>query len=243
MIILQVATWAHVVGAIIRILLVLTSFRWPDMSKVYFHFEVAMLLIDQGLVTSDSSDAEDRICLLTVTIVALCHQYYFLPSFAAIAVKQVFYSTLASYLFRQPLKQAVSNFFLMLTQQVAVLIINQIIINTAGQLVTEAECLREDLFDEHHDAVVIIDQKSNQVRAINRRATESHVGHIIKHILDEPVFAPCSRLIDKKAQFTSHLAFIKQLNELDHSITLRQIIESEAQRGFSGQFSSYRIYQ
>ena len=51
-------------SCLVRLLLLLVSFKWPKVCKMFLAFEIATLLIDKGLVRNQDYDTMNYILLL-----------------------------------------------------------------------------------------------------------------------------------------------------------------------------------
>ena len=78
---LPVAMWAHIVLTFGRVLLVLISLKRPQVCKVFFNYDLVLLLVNECLVKEVGSEAENYIMLLLYFIFVFTTHLDFWPSF------------------------------------------------------------------------------------------------------------------------------------------------------------------
>lgn len=87
-----IAKWAHIVGSIGRVVLLVISYKKPRISKIYFNYEVVMFLLDQCLVKNTPIDAMNFIMLLSSTLSFVTLYFDFWHSLLGIFICQVSYT-------------------------------------------------------------------------------------------------------------------------------------------------------
>ena len=96
-----IAKWAHIVGSVGRVFLLLISYKKPGISKIYFNYEVVMVLLDKCLVKDTPQDAMNFIMLLQSTIAFFALYFNFWSSLFGCFVCQIVYGVIIATLYNE----------------------------------------------------------------------------------------------------------------------------------------------
>ena len=122
--------------------MLLVSFKWPKVCKLYLAFDVTTLVVDQGMVKGNDYDTENYIMLLSYFAHYFTMSYDILSSFIITLVSQVAFQTIQVTLYARSLDLCIANLiinqFLLLFGIFGV----QICITWAGFMFADAEILR-----------------------------------------------------------------------------------------------------
>lgn len=169
---LPIATWIHVLGTYVRVILIFLSYAKPKVCKVYFHYEMFMTLIDLCIVVNGSGDAVQLLSLLKITNIFYNFYYDFIQSIASVVIMQICFTTVHSQLYNLGTGEAVLNFFSMLMLLVLSLLITHVIYTSAGNMFVDAELMRDVLLNQFDDGLIIIEHETNSIIFQNQAAKD-----------------------------------------------------------------------
>ena len=84
--IFPVAKWAHIIGTLGRIVLLAVSYKKPRICRMYFFYEMMMMLIDQCLPRDIKLDILNFLLLLLTTINYFSLAFDFWPNLIACSI-------------------------------------------------------------------------------------------------------------------------------------------------------------
>ena len=148
-------------SVLVRVLLLLVSFKWPKVCKLYLAFDVTTLVVDQGLVRSNDYDTENYIMLLSYFAHYFTMSYDVLSSFIITLISQVAFQALQMILYAQTFKLFLANLIVNQLLLLFGIFGVQICITWAGFMFADAEILRngnEELLDGLEEGLIILEE-------------------------------------------------------------------------------------
>lgn len=98
-----------IASILFRFLLLLISFKWPKVCKLYLFFDMTFLSIEQGLVKNVDYETMNQIVLLSQYSVYFTLSYDLVPSFIVTFISQVGFQAIQIVLYMQSVESAVAS--------------------------------------------------------------------------------------------------------------------------------------
>ena len=83
------AGWASIVGVFVRVILLLISIKKPVICRIYFGYELVMLIFNECLVNMNRPEANDTIQMLKILLYFISFNYNTGRSFLLVTICQV----------------------------------------------------------------------------------------------------------------------------------------------------------
>ena len=88
------AGWAFIVGVFVRVILLLISIKKPVICRIYFGYELVMLIFNESLVNMNSLEANNTIQMLKIILYFISFNYNTGRSFVIVTICQVALKTI-----------------------------------------------------------------------------------------------------------------------------------------------------
>ena len=160
------AKWTHIVGTLGSLLLVIMSYRWPKISKIFLCYNMVLVLVHQCLLNDVSRGAENFIMLLMYIIFYFTTHFDIWVSLVATVLSQAANIVIQIMLYEAMIEEAMLGFFLNIVFMIFGLLVAHVVITLCGLYYSNAEVQREEniqFLNDLEEGLIIIDNDTNQI--------------------------------------------------------------------------------
>ena len=155
-----IAKISYFAGIIVRIVLLLISFKWSKICRTYLAFDLITLIIDKFFVLDIRFETDNFILLLSYFSHYVCLSYDVASSLIITLISQVGYLLIQYYLYEKTLAAVMVNLFIKMFQLTFTLLSVQLCYKWAGYMYANSEILRrgnEQLLDGLEEGLIILE--------------------------------------------------------------------------------------
>ena len=178
--IFPIVKWAHIIGTLGRIVLLAISYKKPRVCRMYFFYELMMMMIDQCLPRDINLETLNFLLLLLTTLNFFSMAYDYWPNLVACSISQVIFTAIRASVYNDELNgDAVLGCFFNILWSVLVTLCAHVVITSAGLLFVEAEILRQgndSILDGLKEGVIILSEDTSEIHYWNRAAKNMSVN-------------------------------------------------------------------